>query len=87
MDISYTDHTDEFRNIDDNTINTMNLLYKDRKDIIYKVEIKHHKDEGNVHLLFFSDCGKHGTDEILDEYDLTPLQLLKILQKYELEKL
>jgi hypothetical protein len=36
-----------------------------------------------VKLLFTSDCGKFGCDEILDEHELTILELLEALQKYE----
>ena len=59
----------------------MSLLYKKQSDVITSVDIK--QENGNINLLFHSDCGKHGTDEILDEYDLTPLQLLIILQELE----
>ena len=55
----------------------MSLLYKE--DVTYSVEVI--QDNGNIHLLFTCDGGKFGTDEILDEYNLTPLELLKILQK------
>lgn len=64
----------------------MSLLYKEQKDIIHSVEIKHHKDSDKVHMLFYCDGGKFGTDEILDEYDLTPLELLEILQEHESNK-
>ncbi len=58
----------------------MSLLYKDKKDVKYSVEVK---QKGNkINLLFTADCGKFGTDEILDEYKLTPLSLLNILQKH-----
>lgn len=57
----------------------MSLLYKDKKDVEYSVDIKQSK--GNINLLFSSDCGKFGTDEILDEHDLTVEQLLHILQE------
>lgn len=56
----------------------MSLLYKDKKDVEYSVEIKQSK--GRINLLFSADCGKFGTDEILDEHDLTAEQLLQILQ-------
>jgi len=57
----------------------MSLLYKDKKDVEYTVEIGLSKKK--INLLFTADCGKFGTEEILDEYNLTVLELLKILQK------
>lgn len=57
----------------------MSLLYKDEKDVKYSVEVKTTID-GKINLLFSADCGKFGTDEILDEHDLTVKQLLEILQ-------
>jgi hypothetical protein len=57
----------------------MSLLYKDQKDIIYSVDVKTFPD-GKVKLHFSCDGGKHGTDETVDEYELTVLELLKILQ-------
>ena len=56
----------------------MSSLYKDPKDIIYKVNIK--QVNGRVCFLFECDCGKHGTDEVLDAFSYTPLELLTILQ-------
>lgn len=44
----------------------------------YYIEVK--QENNKINMLFSSDCGKFGTNEILDEYTLTPLQLLKILQ-------
>ena len=54
----------------------MSLLYKDKTKV--SVEIK--QIEGRVELNFSSDCGKFGTDEMLDGYKLTPERLLQILQ-------
>ena len=59
----------------------MSFLYKNKKDITTSVDMQ--MKDGVLNLLFHSDCGKHGTDEILDEYDLTPLQLLEILQRLD----
>ena len=35
-----------------------------------------------IHLAFFTDTGKFGTEELLDDYDLTAEQLLDILQEW-----
>ena len=56
----------------------MSLLYKDQKDAIHSVEIK--QKGGKVYFLFSADCGKHGADEAVDSYILTPKRLLEILQ-------
>lgn len=54
------------------------LLYKDPDKVTISVNIER---KGNkIELLFSSDCGKHGTDELLDGYSLTPARLLEILQ-------
>jgi hypothetical protein len=60
----------------------MSLLYKDRKDVITSVDIK--QVDGKVVLDFSADCGKFGTDEMLDGYTLTPKRLLEILQSSEI---
>ncbi len=36
----------------------------------------------NLHLAFYTDTGKFGTHELLDDYDLTAEQLLDILQEW-----
>jgi len=56
----------------------MSLLYKDPKDVIHSVAIA--QKEGRIYLLFGADCGKHGADEFIDSYILTPKRLLEILQ-------
>jgi len=56
----------------------MSTLYKIKEDV--KVSVKITEKDGSINLLFNADCGKHGMDEILDEYDLTPKQLLEVLQ-------
>ena len=55
------------------------MLYKDEEDIVYKVEVS--EIDGKVRLIFSCDGGKFGTDEILDMYELTPIELLKALQR------
>lgn len=56
----------------------MSLLYKPKQDRITTCEIK--QEDGNIVLDFSSNCGKFGTDEMLDRYRLTPERLLQILQ-------
>ena len=46
-----------------------------------KVDIK--QEKGKVQFIFESDCGKFGTDEMLDYYNLSPERLLQILQERE----
>ena len=38
------------------------------------------KVDGKIVIDFWADCGKFGTDEMLDGYVLTPERLLQILQ-------
>ena len=59
----------------------MSLLYKDKKDITHKVIVK--QDDGRINMLFEANCGKFGTDETLDEYNLTIKELLEILQTHD----
>ena len=56
----------------------MSLLYKDKKDITYKVRIREIGDK--IEFEFEADCGKFGTSENLDRYFLTVERLLQILQ-------
>ena len=58
----------------------MSLLYKEQSDIIYEAEIATRESTEEIKIVFSSDCGKFGTDEILDGYKLTPKRLLQILQ-------
>ena len=60
----------------------MSLLYKDIKDVITSVDIK--EEDGKITFDFSADCGKFGTDEMLDGYTLTPERLLEILQSSEI---
>ena len=61
----------------------MSLLYKKQEDIITSVEVRHISG-GRVVLDFSADCGKFGTDEMLDGYTLTADRLLMILQHSEI---
>ena len=54
------------------------MIYKDEKDI--KVTCAIIQEYGKICLEFSADCGKFGTDEMLDAYYLTPQRLLQILQ-------
>ena len=56
----------------------MSLLYKPKEEQTTTCEIK--QEDGKIVLDFYSDCGKFGTDEMLDGYKLTPERLLQILQ-------
>lgn len=60
----------------------MSTLYKNKEDVVYSVNIKDRSDDGKIDLGFSADCGKFGTDEGLDSFELTPLELLEILQKH-----
>lgn len=57
----------------------MGILYKEPKDIIYKATIEILQN-GNLRILFTCDGGKFGTDEMIDEYELSVLELLHALQ-------
>jgi hypothetical protein len=59
----------------------MSLLYKDPKDVTLKVEIV--QLNGKIVIDFYSDCGKHGMDEMLQGYVLTPERLMQILHERE----
>ena len=54
-------------------------LYKQQKDVKYSVDIAE-QENGELSFLFTADCGKYGTDEMIDGYILTPDRLLEILQ-------
>ena len=56
----------------------MSLLYKPKEEQTTKVEVR--EEHGKIVIDFYSDCGKFGTDEMLDGYKLTPERLLQILQ-------
>jgi hypothetical protein len=58
----------------------MSLLYKSKEKQTISVDVKTFPD-GKIELLFYSDCGKFGTDEILDSYKLKAERLLNILQE------
>ena len=59
----------------------MSLLHKDTKDVKTACEIK--QEDGKIVIFFWADCGKFGTNEMLDEYVITPERLLQILQDRE----
>ena len=59
----------------------MSLLYKKKEDQTVSLQVKTFPDK-RVELFFTSDCGKHGTHEILDSYILTPERLLEVLQTF-----
>ena len=40
------------------------------------------KDDTMIHLAFFTDTGKFGTEELLDDYCMTSEALLDILQEW-----
>jgi len=60
----------------------MSLLYKQQKDLKYSVDVKT-LSNGNLRLSFSADCGKHGCEESLDEYEFSVKQLLSILQAHD----
>jgi hypothetical protein len=61
----------------------MGILYKNKEDVTTSVDIV--KKDGSVEFVFSSDCGKHGMEEMLDGYKLTPSRLLEILQSKEVD--
>jgi len=60
------------------------MLYKKAADVSYYVDVKT-RINGNVELFFSADCGKHGTNEIIDEFEFTTKELLSILKKHDAE--
>jgi len=62
----------------------MSLLYPNRGKSKTSVAIGR-QPEGEIVLEFSADCGKFGTDEILDRYTLTAERLLEILQSHDLD--
>lgn len=56
----------------------MSLVYSGTNNI--KVNVTQGIN-GKVHFLFTSDCGKFGTDEILDEFEIDTLELLRKCQE------
>lgn len=57
----------------------MSLLYKPKEEQTLTCDIEVRKD-GKIIIDFTQDCGKFGTDEMIDGYILTPDRLLEILQ-------
>ena len=58
----------------------MSLLYKNPEDVTIEVDIKILPTK-EIEFDFSADCGKFGTDELIDYYKLTPKRLLEILNK------
>jgi len=56
--------------------------YKKEFELKYFVDVKTCPD-GKVIFQFGADCGKFGTDEMLDEYEFTAKELLSILQRHD----
>ena len=60
--------------------NSRSLIYRDKKDVKTSCRVLN-KRNGVLELIFSSNCGIFGTQEILDTYNLTPTRLLQILQE------
>jgi hypothetical protein len=60
----------------------MSLLYKKQEDVKYFVDVKTFPD-GKIKLSFSADCGKFGTNEPIDKYEMTAKELLSILNKWD----
>ena len=58
----------------------MSILYKSKEEQTVTFEVKTFSNDTIVVIDFYSDCGKFGTDEMIDGYKLTPERLLHILQ-------
>lgn len=61
----------------------MSLLYKSKFSQKLSVDIVKIESSNEYRFLFTKDCGKFGTDEIIDLFNLTPDRLLQILQERE----
>jgi hypothetical protein len=59
----------------------MSLLYKPKIEQTTTFEIKTFSENTIVHIDFYRDCGKFGTEESLAGYVLTADRLLQILQQ------
>lgn len=70
---------EELSSKDRKTKEKSSLLYKPKEQRKVTTEIK--IEDNKIIIHFWSDCGKFGTDEILDFYKLTPERLLSILQE------
>jgi len=60
----------------------MSLLYKDEKDLKYSIQSTYASD-GKLYITLDVDCGKHGTDELIREYFVTPEQFMEAMKPYE----
>jgi hypothetical protein len=61
----------------------MSLLYKPREEQTTTFEVKTFGNDTVIHIDFYRDCGKFGTDEALAGYILTADRLLQILHERE----
>jgi len=57
----------------------MSLLYKPKEEQTLTCDIK--QENNKIIIDFSSNCGKFGTDEMLDGYILTAERLMQILQE------
>lgn len=60
----------------------MGLIYKEKDEITYQCDVIKHEGSDHLFLMFTCDGGKFGTSEIVDEYEIDAISLLKILQHY-----
>ena len=60
----------------------MSLLYKEKEDWIYSVQ-SNKREDGKMTIYLDVDCGKHGIDELIREYVLTPEQFMEAMKQYE----
>jgi len=56
-------------------------LYKSKEEQTLTCDIK--QENNKIIIDFSSNCGKFGTDEMLDGYTLTAKRLMQILQERE----
>ena len=59
----------------------MTFLYVNRKDVTINVDIKTY-DKDKIKLSFSCDGGKFGTDELLNEFNMTAETLLIALEQH-----
>jgi hypothetical protein len=58
----------------------MSLLYPENAPV--EVDVLQVIGEQKISLVFYCNGGKYGTKELLDGYDLSPKELLDILQNH-----
>lgn len=61
----------------------MSLLYKPKEEQTVTFEVKTFSNDTLIVIDFYSDCGKHGTEESLAGYTFSAKRLLEILQDRE----